>query len=165
MASSVLNGYNVGADISLTISDAYGDVFPAEALSHLTEFDAESEDVEVKVTPISLGGVPIYQTIWYGIRGHMTFARVNGSFESMIISLMNGYYDQGLIPFFTISQTVRNRDGTLDEYMFMGCQWVRPRFGNFRATKEVDMAVEFRAQRVVGTGALAPFLGGLPVAA
>lgn len=162
MATSVLNGYNVGTDVSLSISDSYGDVFPAEALAHITEFDCESDDVEIKVTPISFGGVPIYQTVWNGIRGRLMFARVNGSFQSMVINLMDSYFNLGNIPFFTITETVMNRDGTVDEYMYVGCQWVRPRFGNFRATKEVDMSFDFRAQRAVLTGALTPFLASLP---
>jgi hypothetical protein len=164
MTTSVLNGYNVGTDVSLSISDPYGDVFPAEALAHVTEFDAESDDVEIKVTPISFGGVPIYQTVWNGTRGRIMFARVNGSFQSMIVSLMDSYYDLGTIPFFTITQTVMNRDGTIDQYMFVGCQWVKPRFGNYRATKEVDLSLDFRAQRVILTGALTPFLQNLPSA-
>ena len=161
MATATLNGFNVGTDASVTISDQFGDVFPAEALAHLTEFDSESEDVEIKIVPITLGGVPIYQTIWSGIRGRMTFARVNGSFEGMIVNLMDLYYDLGVIPMMAITQTVLNRDLTTDQYLFTGVQLVRPRFGNFRATKEVDMMLEFRAQRIVLLGGVTPFLSGI----
>jgi hypothetical protein len=160
-AVSTINGFNIGVDASITIADSFGDIFPAEALGHVMEFDSESEDVEVKVVPISFGGVPIYQTLFSGIRGRLMFTRVSGSFQSMIISLMNAYHDAGIMPFFSITQTVVNRDLSTDEYLYIGGQWVRPRFGNYRATKEVDLTLEFRAQRMIGTGGLTPFLVGL----
>lgn len=160
-AVTTVNGFNIGVDVSLTIADSFGDIFPAEALSHITEFDSESADVEVKVTPLSFGGVPIFQTLWNGVHGRFMFARTNGAMQSMIISLMSAYHDAGIIPYFSITETVQNRDLTTDEYLYIGCQWVRPRFGNYRSTKEVDITLEFRAQRLIATGGLSPFLTGI----
>ena len=151
-------GFNIGVDASVTIADDVGDVFPAEALSHITEFDSESEDTELKVTPISGGGVPIHMTIWNGVRGRMMFARVSGAFQAMIVELMDMYYDEGQVPFFTVYVDVMNRDGTIDEYVYTGVQFTRPRFGNYRATKEVDMQLEFRAARCSLAGGVTPFL-------
>jgi hypothetical protein len=151
-------GFNIGTDSSIIIADDYGDVFPAEALSHLMEVDYESEDVELKIIPITGGGVPIYMTIWAGIRGHLLFTRVSGGMQAMIASLMDAYFTNGTVPFFTLTQTVLNRDGSMDSYLLTGGQWSRPRFGNYRATKEVDMRLEFRASQMTLTGGVSPFL-------
>ncbi len=158
-----INAFNIGTDVSLVLADQFGDIIPAESLGHIMEFDSESEDTEIKIVPLTGGGVPIYQTIWSGIRGHLMYTRNTGAFSRMVIDLMSAYHDAGLIPQFSITETVLNRDGTTDEYMYLGVQFVRPRFGNFRAVKEVDERIEFRASRLIGTGGLAPFLTGLPL--
>lgn len=160
---ATINGFSIGTDISISISDQFGDLFPAESLGHVMEFDSESEDVELKIIPITNGGIPVYQTIWSGVRGRLMFTRTNGALSSMIIGLMTAYHEAGLIVNFGITGTVMNRDATTDEYMWVGVQWVRPRFGNFRATKEVDEQLEFRAQRLISTGGATPFLGNLPI--
>lgn len=161
--ANTISGFNIGTDLSVVISDQFGDIFPAELLGHVMEFDSESEDTELKIVPITNGGVPVYQTIWSGVRGRIMFTRTNGALTNMVIALMSAYHDAGLIPSFSITGTVMNRDGSIDEYMWTGVQWVRPRFGNFRATKEVDEQLEFRASRIIGTGSFTSLLSGLPV--
>lgn len=161
MAVVNINGFNVGTDARVSITDAFGDLFTDDMLGHLMEFDSESEDVEVKISPITTGGIPIYQTLWNGVRGSMMFTRFNGAMQSMIMELMSAYYTGGLIQQMTGAVYVRNRDNSIDEYLYSGLQISRPRFGNFRSTKEVDMRFDFRAGQVVGTGTLVPFLAGL----
>lgn len=158
---ATVQGFNIGTDLSIAISDQFGDLFGAQLLGNLMEADAESEDTEIKIVPLTGGGVPIYQTIWSGMRGHIMYTRSSGSLSRMIIDLMSAYHDQGLLPQFAMTWAVLNRDGTVDEYLFSGVQWIRPRLGNFRATKEVDERLEFRASRLTGVGGLAPFLTGL----
>jgi hypothetical protein len=159
--TSIGPGFNVGTDAVITIADDQGDSFPAEALSHIMEFDSESEDTELKIVPISGGGVPIHMTIWSGVRGRMMFTRVSGAFQAMILELMSSYYNAGLIPIWTIYLTVMNRTMTIDEYIYTGTQFSRPRFGNFRATKEVDMQIEFRSGQCQVVAGATPFLGAL----
>lgn len=161
--TTVVNGFNIGTDCSVVISDSFGDLFPAEALGHLIEFEAETMDHELEVVPITLGGAPIFQTIWAGARGRMSFARYNGVLTQFILSLMAAYHELGIIPQFSITENVLNRDGTVDEYLFTGVQFNKPRFGNFRAQKEVDQTIEFRASRMIGVGAITPLLANLPV--
>lgn len=158
----IFQGFNVGTDFAASVVDNFGDFFPLEALGPLMEFESESMDRELECVPISQGGVPIFQTVWAGMRGRMTFARANAALSSMVIDLMQAYHKFGVIPRFTIAAQVLNRDGSLDEYVYTGVQFGRPRFGNFRSEKEVDTAMEFRASRVLRTGAAVPFLAGVP---
>ena len=161
MVNTVVNGYNVGTDASLTITDNYGDSFSADQLGYLMDFESESEDVQLKITPVTNGGVPIYQTIWNGISGKMTFTRANANFQQAFMDLMNAYYTNGVIPQFTISLNVRDRNGAIDEYLYTGVQFEKPRFGNYRATKEVDMSLAFKASQMQPNGTGSAFLTGV----
>lgn len=158
MAGFVLNGFSIGTDFSATMLDNFGDIFPLDSLGFLMEFDSESMDREIEVVPISQGGVPIFMTIWAGVRGRMMFTRTNGNFQNLIMDLMNAYFSNGVTPVFTIQATILNRDGSFDEMQYSGVQLSKPRFGNYRAEKEVDQQVEFRASLATRTGAAAPFL-------
>lgn len=153
-----VQGFNIGTDISVVIQDSSGDIIYATDLGQLMDFDAEAEDIELKIVPISNGGVPIIQDIPAGWRGSLMFTRVNGAFNQFRIDTENAFFDSGLIQQFTIQCSVLNRDLSVDEYQFIGVQFVKPRFGNFRADKEVDMRMDFRAARLLTTGASTPLL-------
>lgn len=164
MALSI-NGFNIGTDARFAITDQFGDVFVDSDLGYLDEFDSESEDVDIKLTPITNGGIPIHQILPNGCRGRMIFTRFGNTFQQIWIDLENAYYSSGLIPQFSLQLSVRNRDSSIDEYIFTGLQFMRWRFGNFRSTRQVDMQCEFRASLLTTTGVAAAFLQGLSVAA
>lgn len=153
-----INGFNVGTDLGMTISDNYGDIFQAETLGRLIEFDCIAEDAPLKVTPIDNGGVPIYQTLWNGLSGTITFVRGGPIYGQLFIDLANLYYGSGIIPQFTIATEVRNRDGSADEYLLTGVQFTKPSFGNFRSLKEVDMKLNFNASLLEATGSASSLL-------
>ena len=162
MAVVTISGYNVGSDVSFAIMDQYGDVFTEDMLGLMTQFDLRSVDVKMKVTPISQGGVPVLQNIPNGLRGTMTFVRVGPAFSQLYIDLSQGYYDSGLITQMTISMNIRNRNGTVDEYLVTGVQLSDWDFGDFRGTKEVDCRMSIEASQMYGTGTLATILSNLP---
>lgn len=161
MQSVFINGFNVGTDFSATMVNNFGDIFPLEELGNLTEFESESLDKELEVTPISNGGVPIFQTIWGGVRGSIGFARANANLESMVMDLMSAYHDAGVIPQFTLSAAVLNRDGLVDTYTLTGMQLSKPKFGSYTGLKEVDQRIEFRASRMKKSGFGSGFLTGI----
>ena len=68
MTNFVLNGFKIGTDVAVTMQDNLGDIFPLASLGLLTEFDSESLDRELEVVPITMGGVPLFMTIWAGAR-------------------------------------------------------------------------------------------------
>lgn len=160
--ATVINGYNVGTDVSFAIMDQYGDVFSEDMMGLMTEFDMRSTDIKLKVTPINNGGVPVNQTLPNGLRGTMLFVRTGPSFAQLYMDIQNGYYDAGTISQFYISMNVRNRNGTIDEYQISGLQFADWNFGNFRGTKEVDLHLAFEASQMYGSGTLAAVLNNLP---
>ena len=161
MAALTIAGFNVGTDVQVSIADNLGDIFTADQMGHLTELDSTAEDSPLKVVPITNGGIPIFQTIWSGISGTMTFVRTGPAFGQLIVDLMSAYYIAGIIPQFSISCAVRNRDGTIDEYLYTGVQFSKPSFGNYQGVKEVDMKTSFVASQLIATGSALSFLTGV----
>ena len=159
-----LNGFNIGTDLSATVTNDFGDNFTLEALGLLTEFEVESLDKELEVMPISQGGVPVFQTVWSGWRGRLGFARADFSLQQMAIDMQDAYFNNGVITQFSMFVSVLNRNGSIDEYQLTGVQFSKPKPGNFRAEKEVDMTMEFKASRMSGTGPAGAFLQGLAAA-
>ncbi len=159
--ATYVNGFNVGTDVSFAFADQYGDLFSDDMLGHLTEFSSQSEDNVIKVTPISNGGIPIYQTIWNGISGRLGFVRTGPAFTQLFIDLANAYYQGGIISQFSISANVRNRDGTVDSYLYSGVQFTQPRNGDFRSTREVSLEVGFRASLLTATGSIGQLISGI----
>lgn len=149
VTTTIINGFNVGTDVNFILQDQFGDVLSAAMLGHLIEFESQSNDKPLEVTPITTGGIPIYQTIWNGVSGDMRFARVNGVFQQVFSDLMAAYFTAGIIPQMTLQTQVRNRDGSVDTYMHVGLQFSKPRFGSFVSTKEVDMRVSWMASTMV----------------
>ena len=163
--TTIINGFNVGTDVNFVLQDQYGDVLSASMLGHLIEFESQSNDKPLEVTPITTGGVPVYQTVWNGITGDMRFARVNGVFQQVFSDLMASYFVAGIIPQMTLQTQVRNRDGSVDTYMHIGFQFSKPRFGSFVATKEVDLRVSWMASTMVSKTGIGSALTALVAAA
>src|ERR1700761_2264887 len=120
--TTIVQGFNVGSDVSFAIMDAYGDVFSEGMLGLMTQFDIRSVDVKMKVTPISNGGVPVLQTIPNGLRGTMTFVRTGPAFSMLYMDLSQGYFTAGVISQMYIMMNIRNRNGSVDEYQIDGVQ-------------------------------------------
>jgi hypothetical protein len=160
-----VNGFNIGTDCSVTFSDNYGDSFTAQDLGHLMDVETAATDTAVKITPITGGGVPIFQTVWDGGTGRLTFSRVNTNLQQMILDLMSAYFSSGIIPVFSMMMNVLDRNGTVDEYLYSGLQFTKPNFGNFAALKEVNQMVDLVWAQCVATGGGLPFLSGVAAAA
>lgn len=155
------SGYNIGTDIGIAIADNFGDQFPIDALGLLMDFDSKAHSSIIKVTPITNGGKPIFQTVWNGGDGRLSFTRQNGNLQAMVLELMAAYHNSGVIPVFSLAISILNRDGTVDEYLYTGVQFETPDFGNYAAMKEVNNGINFMWSDCVLTGGSTPFLAGL----
>lgn len=165
MATSLtINGFSIGTDLSATLSDEYGDVFPAGDLGHLRSIDLNFDMETLKIQPITRGGRPLYLSIPSGLTGNMRFTRFNGSITSIFTNLYNAFYTAGLLPKWTLSMKVANRDGTTDSYLVTGMVLARPSFGTFEDIREVDQALEFMGETVLSTSNLASIVPALTAA-
>jgi hypothetical protein len=158
------SGYNIGVDIGVAVTDNFGDAFPIDALGHMMDFDSAADDNEIKVVPITNGGKPIFQTVWVGGHGRITFTRVNGNLQAMVLELMSAYHNLGIIPVFSLATSILNRDSSIDEYLYTGVQFRTPHFGNYAALKEVNTGLDFSWSDCIKTGGPTSFLTELAAA-
>lgn len=164
MASFTVNdSFNIGTDVSFVLSDNYGDVLTPEELGNLMSLDISFDLHMLKITPISNGGRPLYQAIPNGITGSMEFVRVNGNLTSIFTTLYKAFYNEGLLPHFTLTASVLNKGGQVDEYILPDLVLHTPDFGNFDGIEEVRQKVGFSCPTIESTTNLASVLAGIPV--
>src|ERR1700678_421222 len=118
MAANVIQGFNCGTDSRFAVSDNLGDVFMDSDMGYLEDFESQARSQMLTVTPITTGGIPVHQCIWNGGSGRLSYTRFGPSFQQLFMGLMAPYYGTGVIPQFSLAQSVRNRDGSIDEYLF-----------------------------------------------
>jgi hypothetical protein len=159
---TINDSFNIGQDVSLSLQHLEsGVVIPITAFGHLMEFDATQEDRDLIIIPITDGGKPKLNVVYQGWSGHMIFTRVNGIFTGLFAALEANFYNARQLSHFAIQATVLNRDGSTDQYLWSNTILHRATGGNWRADKEVDQRVEFRADSMVvtgGAGAIIPLL-------
>lgn len=164
MAIAIL-GYNVGSDARFSITDNLGDIFIDSDMGYLEDFESQARTHMLTITPITTGGRPVHQALWSGGSGRMSFTRFGPSFQQLFMDLESAYYGGGVIPQFALTVEVRNRDGSIDEYLYSGFQFNDPHFGNYQGVREVRMSTNFMYSQCQGTGALSAFLAGVAQAA
>ncbi len=159
MANIVLNSFNIGQDASVSLLyQPTGIVIPAATLGHLMEIDADQLARGVKIIPITNGGRPKLVNVYEGWNGRLTWSRMNGVLVGIMASLEQNFYN-GIRAQWNIIVTVVNQDGTIDEYTFTNVVLTNPKFGTYRADREVEQPVSFEAEYMVvnsGYGTLVP---------
>ncbi len=165
MANLLANGFNIGTNVSFVVSDQYGDVFSAADLGNLMSMDLTLDMHQIKVTPITNGGYPIYQSIPNGLTGTMEFVRVNGNITSMFTMLYNAFYTAGTLPQFTMSISVLNVSGTVDQYTLPNLVFHTPDFGRFSGISEVTQKIEFNASTIISNSNNSNVLANVATAA
>lgn len=149
MANLIANSFNIGTNLNFVVSDQYGDTFSASDLGNLMSMDLTLDMHQLKVTPITNGGYPIYQSIPNGLTGSMDFVRVNGNITSMFTMLYNAFYTAGTLPQFTMSISVLNGLGNVDQYTLPNLVFHNPDFGRFSGISEVSQKIEFSASTII----------------
>src|SRR5262249_20996269 len=158
-----INGFNVGQDLSLSIRDDRGTVVGAWQLGHMIDFDANADDVELKITPVTNGGLPLFDRSPNGWHGSINFVRADGTIANMFAAMDSNFYRFGRRTWFTMQTSILNRDGSVDKYSWTRCSFSRPKFGRFQADKEVDTGFNFRAQQMLNASGIVPLLVGVGV--
>ena len=163
MAFTINNSFNIGTDISGVLSDAYGDNIPLVDIGNLMSIDVTFDMHQLKITPITNGGRPIYLSIPNGLTGTMDFTRYNGAMTAMFTKLYEAFYGGGLLPHFSLMLSVLNRSGTVDEYIIPQLVFDTPDFGKFTGIEDVTQSLKFSAPTMISTGGGATLLAALPL--
>jgi hypothetical protein len=166
MANPILqlpNAFNVGQDFSATISDG---LFTRnlDEFGQLEMFRARALTKKIEVAPISRGGKHLYRTLYAGAEVHVRWARVFAAMQYLWTALQNNYFNQHQFTSFIIAASVINRDGTVDQHLFTGCEIDDPDFGDFEGAKQVNNEMNLRCQQYQVISPNAPPPGGSPLA-
>lgn len=135
--------FNIGEDVSVTIQSSAGDNFPADMLGHLVDISAKFKDDHIQVKTISGGGNTLNEVVPRGVTGKMKFVRMDGSFGRLMVQIRQRFKEQGQRVAFTFQVQIRNRDGSVDNYLITGARIINPDVFNAAAGKEVDCGFDF----------------------
>lgn len=155
---------NVGTDQSSSITDnVFGVNRNLDEFGHLEEFRAKALTKSIEVTPISRGGVHLYRTLYAGAELDIKWARVFGALQYFWTALQNLYFVDHQFITFTINTSVLNRDQSVDEFTFIGCEADMPDLGDFMGTKQVNNELKFKCQQLQMVSPNAPAQGASPL--
>jgi hypothetical protein len=167
MANAILqlpNAFNVGTDVSASISNPQtGSNRNLDEFGQLEEFRARSLTTKIEVTPISRGGVRLFRTLYGGAEIDIKWAKVFSALQYFWNALQNNYFQLHQFTSFVIAASCINRDGTVDEFQFTGCEADGEDLGDFMGTKAVNNELKFRCQTFQMVSANAPDTGADPL--
>ena len=144
---TAFNGFNIGADVAVTIADQSGDILGFDELGYATEIQVQASDVVLRVNPITGGGAPIYQRVPNGFAGMVRFNRQNAALEQLMADLDTAWYGSGSIEQFTMTWTIANRNGTSDSMLYLAGQFHEFNLGSFQGLREVTQSARFMFSR------------------
>lgn len=156
------NAFNVGQDFSGTISDGTY-TRNLDEFGHLESFNGRALTKKIEVAPISRGGKHLYRTLYAGAEVKIRWARAFAALQYFWTALQNNYFNNHTFTSFVIAGSVINRDGTIDEHLFTGCEVDDPDFGDFEGAKQVNNEMNLRCQQYQVIGPNAPAPGASPL--
>jgi hypothetical protein len=167
MANLILqlpNAFNVGTDLSCSMTNIRtGLNRNLDEFGQLEEFRARSLTTKIEVTPISRGGVRLFRTLYGGAEIDIKWAKVYGALQYFWATLQNNYFQLHLFDSFNFAASCINRDGTVDEFLFLGGEVDGEDLGDFMGTKAVNNEMKVRCQSFQMVSANGPVLGADPL--
>lgn len=140
-----LDGLTAGQDITLTFTDANGDIKIVLIENFTWKYDT---NIPKKVT---MDGVTRHPKFWQGCSGSFTLFRTNATLE-VYFSQGEGAYLLGgdQIPV-TITQTITNADGTQNQWQFVDAVLDLSDGGNYSGQDTVTQTVTWMAAQRIQT--------------
>lgn len=159
------NDFNIGKDCSGRISDDAGNSRNFYDFGHLLSLRAKTKGRLISVTPITGGGVTLYETIWEGGELDFRYTRARQNIEFFTLQTMENYFNYNFRPNFSALWQVINKDLSLDTMTASAGKLdpARCDLGDFSGAKEVEqmLAFTFGRMKLVGPTAPAPGAPGL----
>ncbi len=150
MASSlIVNGQNLGADISVSIQDSLGRQYAATKLGLLQDVEATFQEDLVKTKTIVGGGLTVLEAIPGSIMIKLGFVRFNGNLTALIADYRTNFFN-GTRLTYNIQCIVRNPDGSTDTWLFNNCKPHNHNFA-FKPDSVVQQGLSFEGQDMTTT--------------
>jgi hypothetical protein len=153
--------FNIGRDLSFTVV-LNGSVIKQFGLHTDTHF--RPQWTEAKVRPTNNGGVYVVRPIFGGHEVELTYARVNGAGDNIAQFLEDTFKSGNPDVSVTCTETVRNDDGTQDQFNYINGICYPTDLGSFKGTDETNQVFKFffpeRQQVSSNTGTASTVAGG-----
>lgn len=153
MANIIVNGFNVGPELTQSILSSSLGTFPVQQVGHLKSINTKQENTKVTCTPVIYGGLRFHRNIYHDWSGTLDFTRYNGNLTALIARVMQIFQQGGGETYWTIYNTINNTAaGGQDQYLFTNVVLDDHGMGNFGGDAEVDQSLAFRCQSLTITG-------------
>jgi hypothetical protein len=151
--------FNLGRDLSIQVSIA-GNV--VQQFGFHTDTHFRPQWTEAKVRPTNNGGVFVVRPIFGGYEVEVQFARINGVADDLMQYLEDNFKSGGPDPDVTMQETIRNDDGTTNQYIYINGAITPQDAGSFKGVDEVSQTIKFffPERQAVSSGATQLTLGG-----
>jgi hypothetical protein len=150
MASAlIINGQNLGADISVSIQDSLGRQYAATKLGLLQDVEVTFQEDLVKTKTIVAGGLTVIDSIPGSITIKLGIVRANGNCTALIADYRTNYFN-GTRLSYNIQCIVRNPDGSVDTWLFTACKPHNHNFA-FKPDSAVSQGLSFEGQDITTT--------------
>ena len=107
-----------------------------------TDTKITPEWTENKVRPTNNGGVVVARPIFGGYNVEVVFARVNGTGDDLAQFLEDNFKGGGNDPEVTLLETVRNADGSVNQYQYIHGILYPSDLGSFRGIEDVSQTMK-----------------------
>lgn len=152
--------FNIGRDLAISVS-VNGSVIAQFGLTTDTSF--KPSWTEAKVRPTNNGGLWVVRPIFGGYDVEVTYARVDGTGDDLAQFLQDTFINGDSDPSVSLLETVRNDDGSIDQYNYINGTIYPTDGGSFKGVDEVNQAFKMffpERQLISSSNGNAPTFGG-----
>lgn len=136
---------NLGQDIALSFI-LNGQTIPADSVGLVMKFNAKLNVTKIKAKPVSHKSRPRIRHTKNGYTGSIRIGRINGSVNDLISKLSGDTDANDNMPRWDLPVTIRNRDGSTNDYLFKNCNLGDADFGDYEADKYVELEIPFECE-------------------
>jgi hypothetical protein len=154
---------NIGRDLTAVFT-ANGQVLAEFGLLEDTHIKPIWQ--ERKVVPTNNGGIPVARTIFGGYDVDVMYARVGAVGDDLATFLENNFVAGNSDVVVTMTETVRNDDGSIDVYQYINGIIYPTDLGSFKGVEDVTQSYKMffpRRQGVTSSGGGIPTLSGTQI--
>lgn len=136
-----VNGYSVGRDITVNINTANGPL----RLDSITKFNRKPNKEQKQIR--LLNGRRINLNFPDGWSGDLEVARQDSTLDDYQAQLEADYYDGLGIPGATITETITEPNGAVNQYRYIGVTLFLEDAGSWGGNESVNQRVAFEAEK------------------
>lgn len=137
-----MNSYSIGLDVSIDITGSFGSV---QRFANVTHFDAKQETKQIKI--VALNGNIDHLELPNGWNGSIEIDRQNQALDQYIAQFEANYYLGINILSASITQTIKESDGSRTQFLFTGVMFKLSDAGAWKGDEITKQKLDWVASR------------------